>query len=448
MVKDTKLYDLLEVSPSATQTELKKSFLKLSMKWHPDKNPGNPEAEKKYKQITAAYDILKDPEKREAYDRYGEEGLSGGAGGVDISDIFGGMFDIFNGGRSARNKSPPPKGPDVEYKLVITLEEAYLGCKKTVTVTRQEMCEACSGVGATKPDALKTCSTCGGNGVVVQVQRMGNMISQTQRPCPTCNGKGQTIQKEFLCQKCGGKKVSQKAFTTTVDVSPGVPNGYVISQYGDGHWSPGCSERGDLLIRVIIREHERFKRFSDDGCDLLMERSISLVEALCGFALVVKHLDGRMLTLVCQPNISKDGANTVISPYNSKRIIENEGMPVFGRNWVKGDLVVQFSIEFPTKITVPVKTAVSALSSCIPINSGARSRIERALEFSDESKINSSNNTFALVSFDEKKRREREKSKVEAAKSDSGPSSARGGGYRGGYDEEMGGPQAVQCGTQ
>lgn len=420
------------------------------MKWHPDKNPGNPEAEKKYKQITAAYDILKDPEKRDVYDKYGEEGLSGGAGGMDFSDIFGGgIFDFFGGGggKSSRNRSPPPKGPDVEYKLVISLEEAFLGCKKTVTVSRQEMCEACSGVGATKPDAFKSCDTCGGHGVVVQVQRMGNMISQTQRPCPACGGKGQTVQKEFLCSKCGGKKFTQKAFTTTVDVSPGVPNGYVISQYGDGHWSAGCSERGDLLIRIMIREHERFKRLADNGCDLLLERSISLVEALCGFALVVKHLDGRMLTLVCQPGVSKDGDNTIISPYNPRRIVENEGMPVFGRNWEKGNLVVQFSIEFPTKLTTSIPAAISALSSCLPVSAGAKSRVDRGLEFNDPSKISPANNVYALETYDEKQRKEKERRKIEDARHDSGASSPHGG--RGGmYGEDMGGAQAVQCGTQ
>eukprot|EP00766_Chilomastix_caulleryi_P000671 gnl/Chilomastix_caulleri/1652.p1 GENE.gnl/Chilomastix_caulleri/1652~~gnl/Chilomastix_caulleri/1652.p1 ORF type:complete len:155 (+),score=38.46 gnl/Chilomastix_caulleri/1652:210-674(+) len=154
-----------------------------------------------------------------------------------------------------------------------------------------------------------------------------------------------------------------------------------------------------------------------------------------------------MLTLVCAPGVSRDGSNTVISPYNCRRIIENEGMPVFGHNWIKGDLVVHFSIEFPTKLTVPIATAINALSSCLPVSTGSKGRIERGLEFTDPSKINTANNIYPLVSFDEKDRKERERRKIEDAK-DSNPSGHQGGGYNGGYDEEQGGPQAVQCGTQ
>jgi len=268
-VDTTKFYKLLEVEKTATEAEIKKAYRKLAVKHHPDKG-GDPE---KFKEITRAYEVLSDQEKRSRYDRFGEEGLEGGGAASDPTDIFDAFF---GGGRGGGGQKRRAKTKDVVQPLKVTLEQLYNGCTKKMAITRQVI---------DKKKGVQHCQSCDGRGVKVEVVRMGPMIQQMQSQCSSCGGAGKSF------------KTKSEREIMEVHVQKGSPEGHkvVFREMADEHPD---ADTGDVIFVLKPEEHPVFKR---KGADLFMERKISLVEALCGFTLEVTHLDGRKLLIKTSP---------------------------------------------------------------------------------------------------------------------------------------------------
>merc|ERR1719162_2852197 len=266
----TKFYKLLEVEKDASDADIKKAYRKLAVKHHPDKG-GDPE---KFKEVTRAYEVLSDSEKRAKYDRFGEEGLEDGGGGGDPSDIFEAFFG--GGGRGGRQKQRRPKTKDVVQPLKVTLEQLYGGATKKMAITRQVI---------DKKKGVQKCSACDGRGVKVEVVRMGPMIQQMQSQCNACGGEGKAF------------KTKQEREVLEVAITKGSPDGHKVPfrEMADEHPD---ADTGDVIFVLKQQEHADFKR---KGADLFIERKISLVEALCGFKMQLTHLDGRKLLIKTSP---------------------------------------------------------------------------------------------------------------------------------------------------
>ncbi|KAJ3292061.1 Type I HSP40 co-chaperone [Borealophlyctis nickersoniae] len=336
MVKDTRYYDLLEVQANATEAELKKAYRKLALKYHPDKNP---DAGDKFKDISHAYEVLSDPQKREIYDRYGEEGLQndGRGDGMSPEDLFshlfgGGMFGGMGGGRS--RQSGPRRGKDMAHALKVSLEDLYRGKVSKLALSKQVICPKCEGKGG-KEGAVKSCQGCGGRGVKIIMRQIGPMIQQMQQTCSDCNGEGEVIREKDRCKQCHGKKVNQERKILEVHIDKGMQDGQKITFSGEGDQQPGVIP-GDIIIVVEEKEHPRFKR---KGNDLYYEAEIDLLTALAGGQFSIQHLDDRMLLVTILPG-------EVIKPGEMKAIL-NEGMPIYKRPFDKGNLYVKFEIKFP-----------------------------------------------------------------------------------------------------
>jgi DnaJ family protein A protein 2 len=337
MVADTRLYDILGVSKDASDNDLKKAYRKLALQFHPDKNP---EAGDKFKEITMAYEILSDPEKRKIYDQYGEEGLKGGAGGGMGDDIFSHFFGGMFGGGGGRRPRGPQKGEDSQYVLKVTLEDLYCGTSRKLAITRSRLCATCNGTGATKPDAVKTCDGCKGQGFRVFIQRIGPGIAQqVQAACPDCKGQGKTIDAKFRCGDCKGEKIVQERKVLEVHVDKGMSHRQTIRFAGEADQTPELLP-GDVIIVLEQQEHKLFKR---KGNDLIMEKNISLVEALTGCEFVINQLDGRKL-------LFKTGNGDVVKP-DEVRVVSNEGMPRHGSPFEKGNLFIKFNVVFPDSLS-------------------------------------------------------------------------------------------------
>jgi len=336
----------LGVSREASVTELKKAYRKLAIKLHPDKNPGNPEAVEKFKEISHAYDVLSDPEKKRIYDKYGEEGLQG-AGGASAESIFeqvfggGGMFgDMFGfGGGGGGRRRGPRKGEDIAFRLGVPLKDLYNGNVKKLKINKNVICDECDGRGSKSEGATKKCASCRGQGVRIERRQIGpGMIQQMQSACSDCNGEGEIIDKKDRCKKCKGKKVVEEPKMIEVAIDKGMESGQKITFSGEGDQEPGVLP-GDIIVVLQEKEDESCP-FQRKGSDLLYRKEISLIEALTGFEFVIEHLDGRCLLVQSKPN-------TVTKP-NSIRVIDNEGMPQHRNPFVKGRLFIEFKVVFPT----------------------------------------------------------------------------------------------------
>lgn len=270
MVADTSLYDLLGVSPTATDAEIKKAFYKLSMELHPDKHPGN---EERYKQITAAYDILKDKDKRKKYDMFGINGLK-------QEPNFSNFFNRVNFKMSQQMK----RGNDITVKAYLTLEEIYNGCEKKVSANREEKCPACDGKGGD----VEKCSTCDGKGMQIKVMRQGNAIIQTMTTCPSCKGSCYKIKNK--CSTCCGRRTVNKPFEFDVVIEPGATEKVMVK--GEGNW--GEQGNGNIYIEIIPKKHDKFILNKND---IIYAREVTLAEAVCGFTFKTKYLDGKELSL-------------------------------------------------------------------------------------------------------------------------------------------------------
>lgn len=285
-------YEVLSVDRSADEKEIKKAYRRVAMKYHPDRNPDDPDADDKFKEATEAYDVLTTAEKREAYNRYGHaavDGQMGGGGGAggNFSDIFGDVFgDIFGGaGGGGRGRGGAERGSDLRYTLDISLEDAVRGTTAEIRVPTLVSCGTCSGSGARKGSSPTTCGTCGGVGQV----RMQQGFFQVQQTCPNCRGRGNTISDP--CNSCNGQGRVEKTKKLSVKVPPGVDTGDRIRLAGEGEAGTSGGPAGDLFVQLSVRDHPIFER---DGKHLYCEVPITFVDASLGGELEVPTLDGRV----------------------------------------------------------------------------------------------------------------------------------------------------------
>ncbi|XP_071721803.1 dnaJ protein homolog isoform X2 [Rutidosis leptorrhynchoides] len=346
---NTKYYEILGVSKTASQDDLKKAYRKAAIKNHPDKG-GDPE---KFKELAQAYEVLSDPEKREIYDQYGEdalkEGMGGGGGGHDPFDIY---QSFFGGGSpfGGKNKgSKTEKGEDVVHPLKVSLEDLYNGTSKKLSLARNVLCSKCKGKGS-KSGASLTCPGCQGSGMKVSIRQLGpSMIQQMQHACGECKGTGETINDKDRCPQCKGDKVSQEKKVLEVHVEKGMQNGQKITFPGEADEAPD-TVTGDIVFVLQQKEHPKFKRKGDD---LFYEHTLSLTESLCGFQFILTHLDGRHLLI-------KSEAGEVVKPDQFKAI-NDEGMPMYQRPFMKGKLYIQFTVDFPDTLSLDQCKALEAV---------------------------------------------------------------------------------------
>ncbi|KQV44461.1 MULTISPECIES: molecular chaperone DnaJ [unclassified Rhizobium] len=332
------LYETLGVAKTADEKELKSAFRKLAMKYHPDKNPGDAESEKTFKEINEAYETLKDPQKRAAYDRYGhaafEHGGMGGGGGMGaggFSDIFEDIFGEMMGGRQRRSSGGRERGADLRYNMEISLEEAYSGKTAQIRVPTSITCDVCTGTGAKPGTKPSTCSTCQGAGRV----RAAQGFFSVERTCPTCHGRGQTITDP--CTKCHGQGRTTEERSLSVNIPAGIEDGTRIRLSGEGEAGLRGGPAGDLYIFLSVKPHAFYQR---DGADLYCSVPISMTTAALGGKFDVATLDGTK-SRVSVPEGTQAG---------KQFRLKGKGMPVLRSSQI-GDLYIQMQIETPQKLT-------------------------------------------------------------------------------------------------
>lgn len=294
-------YDILGVSKNAEQAEIKSAYRKLAIKYHPDKNPDNKEAEEKFKEAAEAYEVLSNAEKRQRYDRFGHAGNSGnggfGGGGMNMEDIFSNFGDIFGGGNpfesffggsQSRGGRRIVKGTNLRIKVKLTLEEIAKGVEKKIKVNKLVVCKTCDGSGAKDKSSTSTCRTCGGSGSVRRVTNtiLGQM--QTTSTCPTCNGEGVEITAK--CTTCHGEGLVRGEETISINIPAGVSEGMQLSMSGKGNSAPRGGVPGDLIILIEEIPHEVLKR---DGVNVIYDLYISFVDAALGSNVEIPTIDGK-----------------------------------------------------------------------------------------------------------------------------------------------------------
>ena len=328
-------YDVLGLSKSASDSDIKSSYRKLAMKYHPDKNPDDKKAEDNFREITESYEILKDPQKRAAYDQYGHAAFSQGTSGGNQGGGFGGGFsDIFEdmfgmGGDQGRRSAPT--GSDLRYDLSVSLEQAFSGDQMEISLTVPTKCESCNGSGANKGSQPKQCNQCGGHGKV----RAQQGFFTIERTCAACSGVGETISDP--CRPCKGQGRVNKSKKLSVNVPAGVDNGTRIRLSGEGEAGARGSAPGDLYIFIDIKEHSLFQR---DGKDTFIEVPVSIVDAVLGNSIQVPCVDG-----------SKAKMNLSSGTQSGTRLrMKGKGMPAL-RGGSRGDQYVEINVETPVGIS-------------------------------------------------------------------------------------------------
>ncbi|MCQ2590705.1 MAG: molecular chaperone DnaJ [Treponema sp.] len=344
-------YEVLGIEKSADQDTIKKAYRKLAVKYHPDRNPGDKEAEDKFKEATEAYEVLSDEQKRPIYDQYGFAGLDGmgggGSGGYshafhDFSDLFGGMGggmgDIFEsifgggfGGSSRSRSGGPATGSSLRYDLHIKFKDAVYGTSTELHFKHNETCSECGGTGGAPGSARKTCTTCNGMGQI----RQGNGFFSIQQTCPTCRGKGTLIDKPCSC--CRGSGIEEKSKSMSLKIPAGIEDGRRIIIKGQGDAGENGGPAGDLVVVLHVEEHPNFER---DGVDLYCAIPVSMAQAALGCEITINSLDDKKVTIRIP-----DGTS------NGKLLrIKGEGVPMANSS-KKGDLYVKIMVQIPTRLS-------------------------------------------------------------------------------------------------
>lgn len=352
-------YEVLGVDRSAADQEIKKAYRRIAMKYHPDRNPDDEDADAKFKEATEAYDVLMNAEKRSAYDQFGHAGvdqtMGGGGfqGGASFSDIFGDVFgDIFGGGGGGRQG--PQRGSDLRYTMEVSLEEAVRGATREIKVPTLQHCDTCDGSGAKPGTNPVTCGSCGGAGQV----RMQQGFFQVQQTCPKCRGRGKTISDP--CIDCRGQGLLEKTKTLSVKVPPGVDTGDRIRLSGEGEAGPSGGPNGDLFVQIAVRQHNLFER---DGRHLYCEVPINFVDAALGGELEVPTLDGKVKLKI--PSETQTGK---MFRLRGKGVQPVRGGPV-------GDLMCRAVVETPVNLSAQQRQLLEEFRATL--NEGGNSQSPR-----------------------------------------------------------------------
>ncbi|MCQ2820514.1 MAG: DnaJ domain-containing protein [archaeon] len=400
-VDNSKYYEILGVPKTAKYEEIRKAYRKLAKVKHPDKGGD----EKEFQELQQAYEVLSDENKRKIYDKYGEKGINEGRGdgpqGMDLNDLF------FGGGARSRGKR---KTKSVLKSVDVTLEDVYLGKEKMFEISRYRICKSCKGTGSKVPNANTKCPGCKGKGFKVVIQRLPMGMIQTQRECDECGGEGTVIKEKDKCPDCKGNKVVKETTAIKLMIDKGAPDGKRYVFQGEADELPDY-EPGDVVVEINIQKHNRYVR---RGADLLYKLDVTLLEALTGFEMVIKHLDGRKILIKTKPG-------QIIKPGELKTV-EECGMPFFEAPNRFGNLFIDFNIIFPKELD---ETQTKELKELLGKN-------EKKVEIDPSIK-----ESYSMTEFNEKEQNPNPR-----------------GGDKGNrdYDEDeeegRGGPRAARCEAQ
>ena len=366
MAEKRDYYEVLGIGKNATDAEIKSAYRKLAKKYHPDLNPGDKEAEEKFKEVNEANDVLSDPQKRQRYDQFGFAGVDpnyaaangggaggfgGGFGGVDLGDIFGdifgggfgGGFSGFGGGSSTRTANAPRKGHDIQASVILTFEEAAHGCSKKITINRQDTCPDCGGTGAAKGTSPETCPDCGGRGYVVTQQRTPFGVMQSQQPCSHCGGRGTIIRNP--CKTCRGTGKTAARKSLEINIPAGIDDDQNSALRGQGDAGSNGGPAGDVIVHVTVKADPMFER---DGYDVTIHVPITFSQAVLGDDIEVPTVDGRIVQHI--PEGTQSG---------TKFRLRGQGIQYLnGRG--RGDQYVIVDVEIPKKVTRAQREALKA----------------------------------------------------------------------------------------
>ena len=374
-------YEVLGVSKDASADEIKKAYRKCAMKYHPDRNPGDKEAEEKFKEAGEAYEVLSDADKKARYDQYGFAGVdpnfgagAGGYGGSgfggfsdfgDLGDIFG---EFFGGGGRSRGSSQnaPRRGENVMSRLELTFEEAAFGCEKEVATPRIENCAACKGTGSAD-GVIETCTQCGGSGQVRTVQNFMGMQMQSTTTCPSCNGRGKIIKTP--CTTCKGKGKVRRTNRVKVKIPAGVDAGQSVRVRGEGGVGSNGGPNGDLLVEIYIKRHPIFTR---QDTDVLCEVPITFTQAALGAEIEVPTLDGKVKYEI------PEGTQT-----GREFILREKGIPEVGNSRRRGNQRFTVVVETPTHLTKEQKDLLRQLDGTIEVSPKRKKFIDNLKNFFD-----------------------------------------------------------------
>ena len=371
MAEKRDYYEVLGIGKNATDAEIKSAYRKLVKKYHPDLNPGNKEAEEKFKEVNEANDVLSDPQKRQRYDQFGFAGVDpnyaaangggaggfgGGFGGVDLGDIFGdifgggfgGGFSGFGGGSSTRTANAPRKGHDIQASVILTFEEAAHGCSKKITINRQDTCPDCGGTGAAKGTSPETCPDCGGRGYVVTQQRTPFGVMQSQQPCSHCGGRGTIIRNP--CKTCRGTGKTAARKSLEINIPAGIDDDQNIALRGQGDAGSNGGPAGDVIVHVTVKADPMFER---DGYDVTIHVPITFSQAVLGDDVEVPTVDGRIVQHI--PEGTQSG---------TKFRLRGQGIQYLnGRG--RGDQYVIVDVEIPKKLNRTQREALNAFEDSL-----------------------------------------------------------------------------------
>ena len=352
-------YEVLGVSKGASEDEIKRAYKKLARKYHPDMNPGDKEAEEKFKEVNEANEVLSDPDKKARYDQFGFAGVDPnygagggyGAGGFDfgdLGDIFGSFFGGGFGGGGQRRRNGPQRGESIRMSVSVDFIEAAFGCEKEVTVERSEQCPTCKGSGCAPGTTPEVCPDCHGSGAVTQSQRTPFGVMQTQAVCGKCRGTGKIIHQP--CPDCHGSGRARKRKTVKVNIPAGIDNGQTISLRGQGHAGKNGGPNGDLLITVMVKPHDIFRR---EGTSVFCEAPITFTQAVLGAEMEIPTIDGKVKYTI--PEGTQTG--TVFR-------LRGKGIPVLNGHG-RGDQYVTVTIETPRGLNREQKDALKKFSETL-----------------------------------------------------------------------------------